>query len=474
MLSKIRKDLFKLDDSKITNVVYEKQCDISPAIMFPSYFEKQTHFNALIKHNNVVEFQSRKWSLDLFKEAKPPLIIDSVNSSIFSKRNADTYLWTMDLPIKMPRSDIRVPEEFSQFIEFVKKCFIHESITNPHLNDWYAYLCVDQRPVEYNLSQRRPGAHADSFPTGYVNMNRLSDSIYLCYDSLPTEFCLGDFTFNKNINTSSNADIFKHFETNTKNVKVYDCYHIIKLDSGHVHRVSFNNGSIKKTIDRTFIKVVFSPDIFNRIGNDHNYLFDYNWPLYQRSIERNNSSILDGYVINDSEFEYISFDKLHSTLFMNNCDWAENTVYNVRRKGYIHASPATEGELLMTNDINGNFMSCLVAKKDDWKIRNPITGSEYFIPTNKLIELYTFKNNNMIKTIDRPIKVNNLPYISLETIGTNGIIKKIKKNIKINAPWGSTQYLRKGDIIIKRHNGEIYGISKDDFMTNYEIIQQNE
>ena len=128
----------------------------------------------------------------------------------------------MDLPIKMPRSDIRVPYEFSQFEDFIRKCFIHESITNPCLNDWYAYLCIDQRPVESNLSQRRPGAHADSFPIGRIDMDRLSDSIYLGYDCLPTEFCIGDFTFKQYINTNDNSEILKHFQQNTINVKQYD------------------------------------------------------------------------------------------------------------------------------------------------------------------------------------------------------------------------------------------------------------
>lgn len=142
------------------------------------------------------------------------------------------------------------------------------------------------------------------------------------------------------------------------------------MDSGHVHQVSFNNTS--SNMNRTFIKIVFSPDLFNRVGNDHNYLFDYNWPLYQRSVERNNSSILDGYVTNDVDFEYVPLDKLCSA-FTENYDWLDNNMYNVHRKGHAIAKPAEEGEFLVTNDMDGNFVTCLVAQKNDWKIKNPIT-----------------------------------------------------------------------------------------------------
>lgn len=53
-----------------------------------------------------------------------------------------------------------------------------------------------------------------------------------------------------------------------------------------------------------------------------------------------------------------------------------------------------------------------------------------------------------------------------------GSIKKIKRNIKIDSPWGTTQYLRKDDVLIKKCNGETYGISKYDFNSNYDITNK--
>lgn len=456
MLSRIRSDLFKLNDRNIINIRYKNKMNLKPDIMFPSLQQKKEHFDTLVRHNGLTNFHARTWSLDLFKQTVPPLIIGTINSHKFSRRLFDdTYLWTMDLPIKMPRSDVRIPQEFSQFKEFIEKVFINESLTNPHINDWYCYMCVDQRPVHPNTSQRRPGAHADSFPTGRVLMNRLSDSVYLGYDCLPTEFCIGDFTFQPNIDTSNNSDILHHFESNTHSIKTFDNYQIIKIDSGHVHQVGFNKSS--QPINRTFIKITFSPDIFNRVGNDHNYLFDYDWPLYERTKERNNSSILGGYV-DDSEFESIPCGGLHSVFNQDNKpSWTESKIYKILRNGKVYVLPATEGELLVTNDREGNFMTCTVAKRNDWKIVNPITEAQYFLSTDKLQEFYEVDEIICNESISPKQSIS--------------LARMINKKIRISAPWGTQQYLREGDYLVKRSNNEIYGITNKDIVDNYQIIE---
>ena len=38
---------------------------------------------------------------------------------------------------------------------------------------------------------------------------------------------------------------------------------------------------------RTFIKVSFSDQKYNLKGNTHNYLFDYEWDMIDRSVSRN-------------------------------------------------------------------------------------------------------------------------------------------------------------------------------------------
>lgn len=452
-MNSLREKLFGILEEKIVHFSYKKTIPISMNLLFPSERKRITHFNNLIKYNGIVDFHSRRWSMDLFKEQSIPLVTGTFDNTFGRYENRGNYLWVMDLPIKMPRTNIRIPYELDQFREFILKSFTHEALTNPHINDWFAYLCVDQRLAFPGSSQRRPGAHSDSFPTGNINMDRLSDSIYLGYTSLPTEFCIGNFAFNNNIDTSNNTQILDHFDKNTISVKTFNPYHIIKMDSGHVHRASINND--KYPIDRTFVKLTFSPDIFNRVGNDHNYLFNYDWPLYGRTIERNNSSITGGYM-NDAEYEFVDYADCNN-IFCN-----EKNIIRLKRKGKIYITPAIEGELLATrsrkvNINNSQMMSCFVAKKNSWKVFNPVTKVEYFVDTKKLSEFYDTTNISCGKPL--------YPKPNIYILAT-----KINKNIRIIPPWGGFQYLHVGDYLIKRHNNEIYGVTNDDIIMNYDNV----
>lgn len=86
------------------------------------------------------------------------------------------------------------------------------------------------------------------------------------------------------------------------------------MDRGHVHRVGIN--TIPYKIPRIFLKVTFTTDIFNRIGNDHNSLFKYQWHLYQRGQERNSSNMIEGYIYKNN-YTYISPDKLIDSFKLN-------------------------------------------------------------------------------------------------------------------------------------------------------------
>lgn len=425
----------------------------------------------------------RQWSLKLLDPIEPPIIIDDLNPNKFSRRAEDGYLWLMDLPIKMPGTDVMIPHELEQFKEFIEKVFLHEKVINKSIHDWYAYICVDQRPVEPGKPQRRPGAHADSFPTGRVDMIRDSDSIYIAYDCMPTEFCHGNFAFGPNVyvvdndcpnldriasicdgkiefkpfRTVSNESILKHFEGNTRFVRTYDPYQILHMDSGHVHRVAFNNSD--KTIPRTFVKITFSPDIFNRFGNDHNCLFDYNWPFYQRLLERNNSSITSNYV-DSNDFMHVDAAALEQA-FVDGADWTDGQIVNITRYGTVAIMCAFKGELLVTNNENGQYMTCTIAKEGDLKVKHIRTNAQYFLSYSKIKELY--------EIVDAEDLTTCAERFIMTAKSTKAVAIKINRQIRIDTPWKVQQHLRPGDFIVKRSNDEIYGITGADMLSNYII-----
>ena len=232
-----------------------------------------------------------------------PVIIGNIqNQEEYSKNNNGKILWTLELPVKMPEKGWRVPTELGQFSEFLVKCSEYEKSVNYDYDKTYAYISVDQRPADPHASQRRTGWHGDSYiaeKSGEVIRTQSGiemDSIYTCYDCLPTLFCPGPFDFEANkIDGENKQQVLDLFDRKAGTLPhvVYPNYSILRFGPECVHSVSLNNTN--DIVQRTFVKLVFSQYIYNRLGNDHNYLFNYQWKMHERSDDynsRNNSTLL--------------------------------------------------------------------------------------------------------------------------------------------------------------------------------------
>jgi hypothetical protein len=445
-----------------------------PSVVPSDYFIKQT------------------WSLDHFKKPNLPTIIGHVDHKIslikdnLRLRN-EKYLWLMDLPLKMPCSQIKIPIELSQFTDFFKISIEFERLINPDFDKSYAYLCVDQRPVLPNNYQRRPGWHVDSLVTKYTNFKSnnfpIMDTIYLTYDCLATEFNKSVFEFPQNpiFDKDSDEEVSRHFDNTAemKNIIEYPKYTVLKMDSRCVHRVQINNTS--KTIDRTFVKLIFSTEMFNRFGNDHNYLFDYNWSLYPRNIGPNTSTVFDKQylpsvdlqglpsvyqkTINDS-LQYVEIfpDQLKKLFHKNDSKQShhcfDNNFHQVNKKNPVKVQPAHEDEILKSNDY-GNMEKYNVANIDDYKITNLNDNTQYFLSLKKIHEFYDV--SQMVNGVSDSVSII-VPKQNLTTIAT-----RVLKHVRIFTPWHAHQYLRPGDYVVKKKD-DIYGIKCDYFEKNYQFV----
>jgi hypothetical protein len=468
-----RSILFRIDESKIQRIMYKSKIHCREFDKQLSdktrnrIFERTLRLNNNLYDTNTNDigdmFIKQRWSLQNYDKVNLPIVIGHVDGRKFSQRN-NKYLWVMDLPIKMPFSQIKIPIEFSQFTDFFKRSIQFERLINPDFEKCYANLCIDQRPVLPNNYQRRPGWHADSFITKSThlqyNNNSFSppmDTVYLAYDCLATEFNKSIFSFSKDVDNHSNDAVLQHFDkmAKPKNVITFPPYTILKMDPRSVHRVQMNNST--RTIDRTFIKLTFTTEIFNRLGNDHNYLFNYNWPLFQRTMERNNSSLFNG-LFDESQHKEISKEQLETLFSSCSSSLIENstfdtTIHKVVKIGDVHIQPTYEGELLLTNE-NNTFITCNTAKAGEHKITNLNNGTQYFLSMDKIMNFYDL--SEISKGIVKPKSII-------------GHAIKIKSQIKILAPWNAYQYLYPNDYIIKKGN-DIYGIKNSDFSRCYKLI----
>ncbi len=185
----------------------------------------------------------------------------------------ESMFW-LYLPIKMPHSGgYRIPEQLNQF-----KPLIDASVSNPNVIDFekfdesYIYLTAKHMLVNPSFWGNRGGAHCDGFLT--------NDTNFVWYDKNPTLFNRGEFAI-----TPDHTASLKEFEDqwDYKNEITFPDYSLLELNPYVVHKVA----PVTRYDMRTFVKISVSTEKYNLIGNSHNYLFDYNWEMFDRQEVRN-------------------------------------------------------------------------------------------------------------------------------------------------------------------------------------------
>ena len=169
------------------------------------------------------------------------------------------------MPIKMPGTDIRIPERLRYIQPLLRKIMVFEP---------YVYLTVKTMYVTAESPGNRPGWHIDGFQSN-------GDINYIWYDANPTEFAIQEFVNIPDDDKMSMVDIEAQIKPDC--IKTYPNRTLLRLDESVVHRVSPNPVACK----RTFIKITTSEHQFRNEGNSHNYLFDYFWEPKPRDFERN-------------------------------------------------------------------------------------------------------------------------------------------------------------------------------------------
>lgn len=185
------------------------------------------------------------------------------------------------LPIKMAYNPtIRVPLRLMQFwplIRRVQTLYLDDPADHKKADDgWfnrYVYLTVKHMLVNPGFWGNRGGAHCDGFGTDDMN--------WIWYDKNPTEFNVKAF---QNI-TSDERKSLVQFEEQWDHAQTWTFpeFHLLELNPFVVHRVA----AVTRYDMRTFVKISTSKHQFNLIGNSHNYLFDYEWKMFDRQEVRN-------------------------------------------------------------------------------------------------------------------------------------------------------------------------------------------
>jgi hypothetical protein len=179
------------------------------------------------------------------------------------------------LPIKMIEQTQPIYEErlrcFDKLIGAICCDYIGEFGLDNYVNS-YLYLTAKHLYQMPNCSFNRTGWHSDGFLTDDIN--------YIWCDKYPTIFNRTEFHLP--------LDDLLSIEVMEKQAIPFNNYsyrenQLLRLNQYNIHKVA----PVTEVGVRTFLKLSFSKDKYDLIGNSHNYLIDYNWEMKNRKEHRN-------------------------------------------------------------------------------------------------------------------------------------------------------------------------------------------
>lgn len=230
------------------------------------------------------------WDAREFEIARRPVGLGLVSGADLETFARPGAVRVLDLPIKMPDDPTyRVPRALRQFVPVLARIADIEARVNPRLADYHAYLTIDQRWVEPGTLHREAPCHVDGFQGARWEPKRLINHSYTVSDVLPTAYYVQPFDFSK-------LDERKHdffWEMNAQVADTNEAHRwqpaaaeLTLMDCYSVHRGVENDSA--QRVFRTWLRLSFEERrrVFDRLGNAHNPLFDYAWPMVDRDIEQ--------------------------------------------------------------------------------------------------------------------------------------------------------------------------------------------
>lgn len=136
------------------------------------------------------------WDLENFKIPRRPVELGRVPEDERPRIAASGMPRTLDMPIKFPGSEFRVPAEFAQLRWLIQRVADIELQINPrHYDEYYCYMTVDQGPVRPGTLQREAPCHVDGFQGARWRPKVRINHTYTVTDCLPTAYYVQPFDF---------------------------------------------------------------------------------------------------------------------------------------------------------------------------------------------------------------------------------------------------------------------------------------
>jgi hypothetical protein len=222
------------------------------------------------------------WNENEFDKINLPVVLFHLNNDEINMSSKLQDIRILDMPIRFPRSDYRIPHELESLTPLIQKIAFHEHCINQYVDDYYCYITLDRRLVKSGQNTRKAGIHVDGFQGARLEHLLPIDHSYLIYDTLPTIFFNQEFHieswWDKNIH-----NYFEGFEQQKKEECSiqYPCNTVLLIDAYTLHEAPM----AQVDTYRTFVRLTYTVREFDRLGNAHNPMFNYQWNMLPRNIQ---------------------------------------------------------------------------------------------------------------------------------------------------------------------------------------------
>ena len=259
--------------------------EVEPVIINPNLKDSGKIVVPGKNESEIIRCLNRVYDYSEFKNARKPLSVGFIpekERELFSKPESPRVL---DMPIKFPGSEVRLPQELAQFASVIQTIIDTEyAINKVCFDEYYCYLTIDQRPVKKDTLHREAPCHVDGFQGTRWNPKVRNNHTYTVSDHLPTVYYQQPFDLD-------HLDPAKHdffwemnyivAQSGSKFAVQPDNFEITLMDGYSVHR----GVEAKENVFRTWLRASFEVRVFDRLGNAHNPHFYYDWSMVLRDIE---------------------------------------------------------------------------------------------------------------------------------------------------------------------------------------------
>jgi fructose-1,6-bisphosphatase/inositol monophosphatase family enzyme len=394
------------------------------------------------------------WSIQSYNQVNHPAVVGPMpaeSRAIFSEQRGDRV---QDMAFLMPGQGWRLPRLLLPYLDAIRIAIETERAINEDFlsneDGYHAYITIDQKVVEPHRTQRRQGFHGDAFMTpenADLGRPTLTENTYLVCDRLPTEFKPGPFDIS-NVYPDIPACL-AHFDelSAAQRTVTLPPYAVVRITPYDVHSPAVNHSD--QALRRTFVKITFSRERFNRIGNAANPLHDYDswfWVPRNPGIRNLRNVIVDWNRPDADQFLPVANPAQLSPA------WSDLRVFWAFKKEGVRAEPARKGASLQTT-VRGFAVSVNIAQDRDWLITTP-HGDQYFLSDEKFRARYRPEPDERGLHLPTP---EPLPMVRLTA------------PIRFRAPWGAMQYAPPGSVLVLKQN-DLYAIHADSFARSYRTL----